>query len=70
MADQDIPQAESVRHPELKPCPLCGSNDLLFEKQYGAWSIDCLECCLMLDAGYMDREAAVAAWNRRAKVAE
>lgn len=49
---------------ELKPCPFCGSNHILFREQVGAYEIYCPEC----DASAGIRktfEDAAEAWNRR-----
>lgn len=51
---------------ELKPCPFCGSNHILFREQVGAYEIYCPEC----DASAGIRktfEDAAEAWNNRPK---
>ena len=53
-----------MTEPELKPCPFCGSNHILFREQVGAYEIYCQDCDA--NVGITNTfEEAVAAWNRR-----
>lgn len=54
---------------ELKPCAHCAEPGIEVEQRRGdfyEWSIECSRCCCRTD-WYGSREAAVAAWNRRAE---
>lgn len=49
----------------LKPCPLCGSNDLLL-KDFAGWELFCCNCELSLVlADDPTRDGVVARWNDR-----
>lgn len=60
--------------PELKPCPFCGGEAVIEEQPLGHGKIYCagLDCPIHSMVGYgkgghcKTREAAIAAWNRRA----
>ena len=47
---------------ELKPCPFCGTSDVILV--YGYW-VRCLRCGVYGPAG--TRAEAIEAWNRRAE---
>ena len=53
-----------MNEPELKPCPFCGSNHILFREQVGAYEIYCQDCDANIGIHTTFEEAA-AAWNRR-----
>lgn len=49
---------------ELKPCPFCGSDDVVVYSDHGAWRGACLDC----DSEGRptgEHERAVEAWNSR-----
>ena len=62
---------------KLKPCPFCGSKArLVRRKSNGAFDIGCenLDCygwncteedCVLCKDGYVKKEEAIKAWNRR-----
>lgn len=53
----------------LLPCPFCGGkprmgrNDGDYER-HQTWWIECEPCCLLM-SGTTDKDATIAAWNRR-----
>jgi Lar family restriction alleviation protein len=49
----------------LKPCPFCGSDDVIFEGIPGCVSVVC-EICECVKVGYDNHEQAIQAWNQRA----
>lgn len=55
---------------DLKPCPHCGGKpelDDYRDKPVGAWVLSHkTNCILRIVNSYPTREAAIAAWNRRA----
>lgn len=55
----------SVDQKALSPCPHCGAKAWLRDNQACGWRVECDDCQLgQLD--YTDRDADIAAWNRRA----
>lgn len=53
---------------DLKPCPFCGGDAVLWRAGSGraAW-IACMgECSVLVSREYENDDAAIAAWNRRA----
>lgn len=53
---------------DLKPCPLCGGEAVLWRAGSGraAW-IACMgKCSVLVSRGYENDDDAIAAWNRRA----
>jgi hypothetical protein len=53
-----------VEKVELAPCPFCG-GDGQYSFPYGAVDVCCTSCGMETDS-YLNKEAAAAAWNRRA----
>jgi Lar family restriction alleviation protein len=50
---------------ELKPCPFCGGEARIRRPGTKAWSVSCVEC--MAESIFaLDKNLAIAAWNRRA----
>lgn len=71
-----------MNHFGLKPCPFCGSEDVVIfqigESEPKTYGVDCLNCYAVLEftAGkdvpinfqpFVDIEKTKQAWNRRAK---
>ena len=59
---------------ELKPCPFCGSNEIVFmlyEHAAGLrWRVFCCGCTATIDPGYAQEMHTVAdLWNKRIKEA-
>lgn len=55
---------------ELKPCPFCGSKEIVFmqyEHTAGLrWKVFCCGCAAEIDPGYAQQQHVVAAmWNKR-----
>lgn len=48
---------------ELKPCPFCGSDEIVLGK--GLFAVMCLGCGVITKY-YNTEKEAIAAWNRRA----
>lgn len=53
---------------ELKPCPFCGGRTLDFGKSkiFVGWIIECFTCEMIHAPSVLNRNEAIAAWNRRA----
>ena len=61
---------------ELKPCPFCGSDDLVMSsretyafmtgKRMEFYRVKCDTCGAMVDNDFEDTDKAIEAWNRRA----
>ena len=53
---------------ELKPCPFCGGDDTVIEKDplTGTYVVRCRNCQTIVWQYYAIREEAIEAWNRRA----
>jgi Lar family restriction alleviation protein len=54
---------------QLKPCPFCGEPAELFRVML-KWRVQCtkaIDGCGMETAFFLDKERAIAAWNRRAE---
>ena len=50
---------------ELKPCPFCGS-DAIFSDGYNHWYVRCSnQECLVRTRRFLDKNNAMACWNRR-----
>jgi Lar family restriction alleviation protein len=53
--------------PEPLPCPFCGCSDIYVTQERSDGTRQaCCSSCLTRSAEYINRDAAVAAWNRRA----
>ena len=52
--------------PELKPCPFCGSSDVIETLHMGKYTVTCTSC-LSSSGGYDSELAAQIAWNERAE---
>ena len=60
---------------ELKPCPFCGSDDLVMSsreayalmtgKRMEFYRVKCDTCGAMVDNDFGDTDEAIEAWNRR-----
>ena len=55
---------------ELKPCPFCGSDEIVYAKYNHAagerWRVFCTHCMAGVDPGYAQTEHCVQKmWNRR-----
>ncbi len=50
---------------ELKPCPFCGNDAVLYEEYEGGWVIECKVCFVKIWRKN-SKKAAIKAWNRRA----
>jgi Lar family restriction alleviation protein len=63
------PSESSVTPAKILPCPFCGSLPAINKRQAGAgyWMVECLnsDCNVIVEAGELDRDAALQAWNRR-----
>lgn len=71
MANSPLPRPESVRHPELLPCPFCGGSPEMGEGENGLKAVLCLnKNCYVMGPIREEARNAASAWNRRAKVAE
>ena len=52
---------------DLKPCPFCGSEDLVVHNEINGAFIVCNACCISFDYGEATCvEDCIEAWNRRA----
>lgn len=48
----------------LKPCPFCGSEEVIMEDGYGLFYVRCADCGA--SASYCETdEEAISAWNER-----
>lgn len=50
---------------ELKPCPFCGSDDVICDMFEDVYFVECWDCCAKVES-YNGLEDAVAGWNARA----
>ena len=50
----------------LKPCPFCGSDDVLVEENATFTWVEC-QSCDARGTQVIGEEGAIKAWNRRAK---
>ena len=50
---------------ELKPCPFCGSDDVICGRFEDVYYVECLYCGAKVES-YNGPEDAVAGWNTRA----
>ena len=54
---------------KLKPCPFCGSDDVVVEETYTSGYVRCRDCGA--EGGFRySHDEAVAAWNRRTNAKE
>lgn len=54
---------------KLKPCPFCGSKDVVVDEEYPSRYVRCRGCGV--EGGLRDsRDEAAAAWNRRTNAKE
>lgn len=49
---------------ELKPCPFCGSDDVICDMFEDVYFVECWNCCAKVES-YNGPEDAVAGWNAR-----
>lgn len=50
---------------ELKPCPFCGSDDVICDMFEDVYFVECWDCCAKVES-CNGMEDVVAGWNRRA----
>lgn len=50
---------------ELKPCPFCGSGDVICDMFEDVYFVECWDCCAKVES-FNGLEDAVAGWNARA----
>lgn len=52
---------------ELKPCPFCGSEDVVLQESiiYPGEYYVCCNVCGILTNRYSNRSLAISAWNKR-----
>ena len=50
---------------ELKPCPFCGSDDVICDMFEDVYFVECWDCCAKVES-YNGLEDAIAGWNARA----
>lgn len=50
---------------ELKPCPFCGSDDVICDMFEDVYFVECLDCSAKVES-YNGLEDAVEGWNARA----
>lgn len=50
---------------ELKPCPFCGSDDVICDMFEDVYFVECWDCCAKVES-CNGLEDAVAGWNARA----
>lgn len=49
---------------ELKPCPFCGSDDVICDMFEDVYFVECWDCCAKVES-CNGLEAAVVRWNTR-----
>lgn len=57
--------------PKMKPCPFCGSNDIMFYRDYeiyweGLSKIHCNNCKMTVTGEWDLENDAIEEWNKRA----
>lgn len=56
---------------KLKPCPFCGSDNVIifntFDSAIKRYNVECLNCMATIPA-YSQKKDVVKHWNRRAEV--
>ena len=52
---------------ELKPCPFCGEEAVIYIWNGGEGTPRCKQCRCQIDDFFDKKEEAIAAWNRRAE---
>lgn len=50
---------------ELKPCPFCGSDDVICDMFEDMYFVECWDCCVKVES-CNGLEGALAGWNARA----
>ena len=50
--------------PDLKPCPLCGSDNAHVDEAWSGWFVEC-DGCQMQAGGVSTSKHAIDAWNTR-----
>ena len=50
---------------ELKPCPFCGSDDVICDMFEDVYFVECWDCCAKIES-CNGMEGVVAGWNARA----
>lgn len=71
----NIVRPEKESELELKPCPFCGSNEIVYmqyEHTAGLrWQVFCCGCAASIDPGYAQSMHVVKEmWNKRVKQGE
>ncbi len=50
---------------DLKPCPFCGQELPKLWQSGGYWKVKCVDGCSIAISGYLNKEGAINAWNKR-----
>lgn len=50
---------------ELKPCPFCGSKNVIMKRYHGLFGVECDSCYRPSWGYWKTKEQAIKAWNRR-----
>lgn len=50
---------------QMLPCPFCGQPNPSVYQSGGYWKVKCVDGCSIAISGYIKKESAIGAWNRR-----